>query len=67
MAKGKIKEYDSNRGCGTIIASETGQELTVYANNVKAGENLQKGQEVEFEIENIRHQNWAVNVRLLLG
>lgn len=69
MPKGKVKEYDVNRGYGVIVDFETGQQLTVYANyiNFKKGETLQNGQEVECDIENNRHQDWAVNVRILLG
>ena len=67
MSKGKMKEYDANRGCGVIIDFNTGQPLTVYANfiSLKRGETLQAGQEVEYEIENNRHINWAINVRIL--
>ena len=69
MSKGKVKEYDPNRGCGVIVDSDTGHQLTVYANYIrlKEGETLKKDHEVEYEIENTRHQNWAVNVRILLA
>ena len=69
MSKGKIKEYNQERGFGAIIDLETGQEFAVYANYLllKAGEVLKKGQEVEYEIENQRNEKWAVNVRVLLG
>jgi len=52
-----------------IIDFNTGQQLIVYANhiNLKKGETLKEGQEVEYEIENNRHRNWAINVRDLLG
>ena len=64
MAKGKVKEYDSNRGCGIIIDFDTGQLLTVYANyiSLRIGETLKKDQNVEYEIENKRNENWAINV-----
>ena len=67
MPKGKVKEYDANRGCGTVIDFDTGRQLTIYANdiNLKKEETLQEGQEVEYELENNRHINWAVNVRIL--
>ena len=67
MSKGKVKEYDPNRGCGIVVDFDTGQQLTVYANylSLKEGETLRVGQEVEYEIENNRPRNWAVNVRAL--
>ena len=60
-----MEEYDANRGCGTVVDSQTGQHLTVYANyvNLQDGEVLRKGQEVEYEIDHSRH--WAVNVGIL--
>ena len=69
MPKGTVKEYDSTRGYGVIIDLGTGQELTVYANytNLKKGETLNVDQNVEYEIENNRPRNWAVNVKVLLG
>ena len=67
MPKGKVKEYDASRGCGIIIDFSTGQQITVYANyiNLKSGEIFQKGQDVEYEVENNRHQNSAINIRIL--
>ncbi|MFA5261176.1 MAG: cold shock domain-containing protein [Candidatus Omnitrophota bacterium] len=69
MSKGKVKEYDLNRGCGIVVDFDTGQQLTVYANytSLQEGESLKEGQEVEYEIKNNRHDLWAVNVRVLLG
>ena len=69
MSIGKVKEYDSARGCGIVVDSETGRQLTVYANytSLEEGETLKAGQDVEYEIKNNRNENWAVNVRLLLG
>ena len=67
MPKGKVKEYDPDRGCGVIIDFNTGQQITVYANylDLKKGEVLKGGQEVEYEVENNRHSNSAINVRIL--
>lgn len=67
MPKGTIKEYDSNRGFGTITDSDTNEQLTVYANyiNLNVGETMTIDQKVEFEIENNKHGNWAINVRIL--
>ena len=67
MPRGKVKEYDSDRGCGSIVDFETGQQLTVYANYIclQSRNNLEEGQDVEYEIENNRHKNWAINVRIV--
>ena len=55
MPRGKVKEYESDRGCGNIVDFDTGQQLTVYANYIclKQGEVLQEGQKVEYEIEKV--------------
>ena len=67
MPTGTIKEYDSHRGFGTITASDTNEELTVYANYItlNVGETMNLDQKVEFDIENNKHGNWAINVRIL--
>ena len=67
MPKGKVKKYDQSHGCGVITDHETGEELTVYANyiNLKNGELLKEGLEVEFDIENNRNVLWAINVNIL--
>ena len=66
MPQGKVKEYDSDRGYGSIIDSETGQQITVYANYIRLQDrnNLKKGQDVWYETEKNRHENWAINVRI---
>ena len=67
MAKGKVQEYNPSRGCGTIIDFDSGQQLIVYANYIilKIGETLKKDQNVEYDIENKRNENWAVNVEVV--
>ena len=67
MAKGKVKDYDTNRGYGRIIDSSTGEALTVYANSIdsETGQALKEGQSVEYEIEYHRGENWAVYVRIV--
>lgn len=67
MCKGTIKDYNEARGYGIITDTETGREYTVYANYIlrKEGDLLPRGRKVEYDIENSRHQNWAVNVRVL--
>ena len=69
MSKGKVEKYDPDRGSGVILDLDTGKQLTVYANyiNLKIGETLKVGQSVEYDIENNRHRNWAINVRILLA
>ncbi len=66
MPKGKVKEYNSGRGYGTIIDSDTNRQLSVYANKKKKkkGEVLNENQEVNFEIEHHRNDDWAVDVRI---
>lgn len=66
MPKGKVKEYNSSRGYGIIIDSDTNRQHTVYANNIilKKGEVLNENQEVSFEIEHHRNDDWAVDVRI---
>ncbi len=67
MPKGKVKKFNSDQGYGIIIDSRQGQQLAFYANyvNLKEGEVLKEGQAVEYEIENKRKENWAINVRLV--
>ena len=67
MLKGKIKKYDSGRGCGIIVDTDSGRKFTVYADDVtlKEGEALNPGIDVTYEIETKRHVNWAVNVQIL--
>jgi len=64
--KGKVKIYDSERGCGIIVDAESGKQLVLYANNInlKEGETLNTGQDVTYNIENRRHEHWAVNVEI---
>lgn len=66
MSKGKVTEYNSNRGCGRILDSVTGESLVVYANSLdsETGQLLTEGQLVEYEIEYHRSENWAVYVRI---
>ena len=69
MSKGKVETYNTDRGYGVIVDSETGQKLTVYSNytDLKTGETLTEGLEVEYDIESNRHRNFAINVKVLLG
>lgn len=67
MAKGRVKEYDPDRGFGTIIDDDGSKEHIVYANSItlKPGEIFKKGEMVEFRIDGHRHRDWAVNVRII--
>ncbi|MEI7998492.1 MAG: cold shock domain-containing protein [Candidatus Omnitrophota bacterium] len=67
MSRGKVKQYNSQQGYGSIIDSDSGRTLTVYANyiHLQEGAILKGGQEVEYDIECQRNENWAVNVRAL--
>jgi cold shock CspA family protein len=65
LSKGKVKEYNTKRGCGIIEDVETGQQMTVYANYIKDGDILVEGQDVEYELETKRNDSWAINVKIL--
>ncbi len=65
MSRGRIKEYHASQGYGSIIDTQSGRTLSVYANYVKLqdGQVLTIGQEVEYDIECQRNENWAINVK----
>jgi cold shock CspA family protein len=65
VLKGKVKEYNTKRGCGIIEDAETGQQMTIYANYIKDGDVLLEGQDVEYELETKRNESWAINVKIL--
>ena len=67
MSKGKVKEYYPNQGYGSIVDTDSGQILSVYANYIhfQKEDTFNVGQEVEYDIEYQRNENWAVNVRVL--
>ena len=66
MSRGKIKEYHASQGYGSIIDTQSGQTLSVYANYIQlvAGQVLLQGQDVEYDIERQRNESWAINVKL---
>lgn len=66
MSTGIVKEFNSERGFGSIQDSETGRLLTVYQNylNLEEGETLIPGQKVKFDIKSDRNGDWAVNVSI---
>ena len=51
MPKGKAKEYDSNHGCGVIVDSETGQQLTVYTNYINPNNAVQYNSRHEYRVQ----------------
>ena len=67
MQKGRVKEYSKDRGYGVIIDNRTGWQHMVYADliNLKKGQALLKGQEVEFDFKNCSQRDGAINVRIL--
>lgn len=67
MSRGKVLEYNVERGFGSIIDDESGQQLRVYANylNLEPNQTLKKGLAVEYDVENIRNGQWVVNVKIL--
>ncbi|MCA9402849.1 MAG: cold shock domain-containing protein [Candidatus Omnitrophica bacterium] len=66
MPRGKVQEYHTERGHGTILDFGSNQPITVYANYVqlKPGQNLKEGMEVEYEILNNRSSYLAINVTI---
>jgi len=68
MSIGRVAGYFPLRGFGSIVDSDTGHKLVVYANylHLLKGVILKEGQEVEFDIEKQRNEDWAINVRFSL-
>lgn len=65
MAKGIVKFFDSKKGYGFIETSE-GQDLFVHFSSIISDENfkdLEKFDQVEFDIEDAPRGPSAVNVR----
>ena len=63
MAKGKIKWFDPQKGFG-FIEQESGEDLFVHHSEVQ-GDNLNEGQEVEYEVGQGQKGPCAVGVRAL--
>jgi CspA family cold shock protein len=49
--RGKVKWFSRRRGYGFIIVEGSGEEIFVHRTDLEGAYSLQKGQEVEFEIE----------------
>jgi cold shock CspA family protein len=67
MAKGLVKEYNSDRGYGIIIDCRTGWQHMIYARQLKLlkGQILKMGQLIEFDITGLSEEKDIVNVRVL--
>lgn len=62
MEKGTVKFYNETKGFGFIKSQESGEEIFVHVSGLK--EEIQKNDEVVFEIEEGKKGLNAVNVRL---
>jgi len=60
---GTVKFYNSGKGFGFIIDSETGNEIFVHATGVKSGQ-ITEGDEVIFDTQEGKKGLNAVNVEL---
>ena len=62
MSNGKVKFYNETKGFGFILDNETGKEYFVHATGLV--NEIQKDDEVEFEITEGRKGLNATNVKL---
>ena len=62
MITGTVKFYDSTKGFGFVVDNATGKEYFVHASGLN--EQIQKDDEVEFEITEGRKGLNATNVKL---
>ena len=62
MSKGKVKWFNLEKGFG-FIEQENGEDLFVHINEVK-DQNLQEGDQVEFEVGQGRKGPCATDVRV---
>jgi len=54
MQRGKVKWFNAEKGFGFIEPEEGGKDVFVHRSNIEDlgwGEELQEGEEVEFEVE----------------
>lgn len=64
MATGKVKWFNSQKGYGFIVESESGKEIFVHFKDIDGGVNaLRDNDEVEFEVEQGRKGDQAVRVK----
>ena len=66
MATGTVKFFNSQRGFGFIQPQDGGKDVFVHISAVeRAGlRSLNEGQSVEYEIENNRGKDSAVNLKI---
>lgn len=62
MEKGTVKFYNETKGFGFIKSQESGEEIFVHVSGLK--EEIQKDDEVVFEVQDGKKGLNAVNVRL---
>jgi CspA family cold shock protein len=62
MSNGKVKFFDETKGFGFLVDNETGNEYFVHASGLV--HEIQKDDEVEFEITEGRKGLNATNVKL---
>lgn len=65
MATGKIKFFKSDKGYGFIQDNATGKDVFIHVTGLT--EEVQKGDEVEFEIKQGKKGEEAFNVRKLVN
>ncbi len=63
MARGKVKWFSDQKGYG-FITTDSGSDVFVHHNEIQGEgyKTLEEGQEVEFEIQDGRKGDQAVNV-----
>lgn len=62
MEKGTVKFYNETKGFGFIKSDESGDEIFVHVSGLK--EEIQKDDEVVFEVQEGKKGLNAINVRL---
>lgn len=63
MKQGKVKFFNSTKGFGFIIQSDSGEEIFVHQSGLI--DDIREDDEVEFEVERGKKGMNAVNVRVL--
>ena len=65
MPKGKVKWFNSTKGCGFIEAGEGGDDVFVHISAVKSAgmQDLDEGQEVEYDLVENNGKTSAENLK----